>query len=845
MDVAAGTTDVRLSRDLRLPKPLSRVLVTGLFAVVMAGWLGAGEAYALNEQRPMHSGGQKQLWDRNTNRVELIGQAYVRQPDESLTADYILLDMTGRTLDARGNCIYITSDTIVYGDEMHFNLDTRTGTIVNGRVSNQAFTLAGERINKLSESRYQTHWGEYSTCRDCPQSWSVQAEDVDMEIDGYAFMDNIATRIKDAPAFWMPYLVVPMKTRRQSGFLFPTFRVSNDEGVVFVQPYFWAINRSADMTFGAGVYSAKGPRLEWEGRYALSNGYGAANVWHLQDKKFTSQPSRFAFRVKQLQSLPAGIEERLNLLEFTDNRYLFPGNNEPALSSLSTEPYLGSELSLTKSTDDFSASISGRRWRNFLTTDPNTQIREVNFDPKTVQVLPQASFATNERFLFGTPIGGGISFGVSRFTRAGGPYDLDPSVDPALDPCSDADAQAGSCTKRPGNNTLFIGGTDPLREATRFSIVPSAFTTFRPFDRFSLVPSARFYSFFYKFPEVTAANTAAAGQPSNALEASRIPDLYRGYLQAQLDLSTQFEKIYKWDDPETPRTKHLIRPYLSYSYIPYHFESWSRSGSYENYHPFVKQTETAGYRFDDYDIVPLDVSRENEKYFLPLGNSLAYGFKTQVIRKNRWISEENEDVPYEDSSVEPTYYTTPFEATAGQSLNFRELQKSPQDQRLFSRLYADTIMRFGNFDNNTTYYYYPYALLYHNSVATTTSYYFQRAVIDRFLTFQRSISLGYVWDQVDCTVSGNCGTSNIQTTAIWSINDWLLPTFTASYSTISRQLTNVGLNTLIQSTSLCWRFGFNVTRIADKWNREFDLSLNITGNGFGGVTEVANTAMTH
>jgi lipopolysaccharide assembly outer membrane protein LptD (OstA) len=771
-----------------------------LLAALVTSAASAPRAHALGENRPIHYSATKQLWDRNTNRVELFGEAAVRQPDETLTGDYILLDLTGRTLDARGNCIYITRDTIIYGDEMHFNLDTRTGTIVNGRIANQAFTLAGERINKLSETRFQTHWGEYSTCHDCPQSWTIQAEDVDMEIEGYAYMDNVATRVKDAPAFWLPYLVVPMKTRRQSGLLFPAFRISDDEGVVFVQPYFWAINRSSDMTFGAGVYSAKGVRLEWEGRYVLESGSGAANVWHIQDKKFGPEPSRFAFQVNQLQLLPGGIEERLKLLEFTDNRFLFPGNNEPALSGLRNEPYLGSVLSISKSTDDFSASVSARRYRNFLTPDVDETARQLNFDPRTVQLLPQVALATNERFLFGSPIAVGASLGFSNFTRSAEAFDYDPvSVE----------------------GSAFSAGVDPIRKANRFSMVPSAYTTFRPFDRLSVVPSIKYYSYLYQFPDIQS-------QP--------IPDLYRGYLQAQLDLSTQFERFYTWDDPKTPKTKHLIRPFLSYSYIPYHFETWSRSGAYTNYHPFVAQSErTAGYRFDDYDIVPLDVSRDNEKYFLPLGNSLAYGFKTQIIRKNV-------DAPL-DGPAGPAYYTTPLEASLGQSLNFRELQKSQGDQRLFSRLYSDLMLHYAKLDAGASYYYYPYAPAYHHAVSTDATYYHERATVDRFLTFERSLSLGYTWDQVECDNEGNCGTSNLRGRLTYSINDWLLPTVAASWSTISHSLSAVSMDTMIQSTSMCWRLGLRISQDAGKWNREFDLSLNITGNGFGGVTEVANTAM--
>ena len=85
-----------------------------------------------------------------------------------------------------------------------------------------------------------------------------------------------------------------------------------------------------------------------------------------------------------------------------------------------------------------------------------------------------------------------------------------------------------------------------------------------------------------------------------------------------------------------PRIKHLIRPILTYSYIP---GSPFLKEDPSN-HPFLQQIQYAtahnlsGYNFDDYDIVPLDNSPLTSNYFVPLGNSLNLGLTTQWIRRN-------------------------------------------------------------------------------------------------------------------------------------------------------------------------------------------------------------------
>ena len=329
-----GATDV----------PVSKGLILKLLLILL--WVPSVQLTA--DEKPLHYSADRQVWNRRENKIELFSNAKVKQPGESLTADYMILDLTSRTIDARGNCVYTAADTVIRGEEMKFNLDSRTGTIMKGRVSNERFSLAGERINKLGSQRFQTHWGEYSTCRDCPQSWTLTAEDVDMQIDGYAYMSNVIAKIKDAPFAWLPYLIVPMKTRRQTGFLFPIFGASDLNGIQFVQPFFWAINRSSDMTFGFGNYSKKGRRLEWESRYALSGrSFGKSNFYYLRDRTESLDPfgnstertpHRWALDIVQAQELPFGIEQKLRVLEMSDNQYpIFigdiPGRGENAVSS--------------------------------------------------------------------------------------------------------------------------------------------------------------------------------------------------------------------------------------------------------------------------------------------------------------------------------------------------------------------------------------------------------------------------------------------------------------------------------------------------------------------------------
>lgn len=738
-----------------------------------------------SEKKPIHFSAEKTRWNRKNDQVELVGKATVTQPGEVVTADRIFLDQKNRTIDAVGHCVYTTSETIIYADELHLNMDARTGLILGGRVANDRFALTGERIEKVGEFRYLTQKGAYTTCVDCPQSWLITADEIDMEFESYAFMKNVTTRVRDAPLFWFPYLVVPMKRQRQTGLLFP--RLSFFNGYFTYQlPFYWATSRSTDMTISLGEFGGRGGRVEWEGRYVLSDTSRAtARFFFTNDQTFLTNlslpadsnllraRSRFGLDVEQYQELPFGVDQKLRLLETTDNRYVnflgdLPGRSEAALAST---------FSLTKNAADFSFFLTAQRFRNLLffdnTSDEGKARSAILFDTRTVQLMPSLALTTRDRFLFRTPFAGGLTVGMSRFSRAGGAFDR-VNVDSPATPVPESDP--------------LRSGIDPIRQATRFFVTPKLYTTIRPWDSFSFTPSAEYRAFFYRFQD-------------------GVDPLSRGYLLLRADLSTQIEGIFLNRDPNVPKTKHLIRPILSYAFIP--------SVREDPDHPFIRQMKTAreksltGFNFDNQDIVPFDTSLSTANYFIPLGNSLTYGLTTQLIDRRS---------PVESEAPE---YRRKFEFRTGQTFNFRELREVEGNQKPFSRLFAQMLTQGDRWATSTDYYYYPYISLPRNTVTTNISYLLTRPRSDQIYYFERSLSLGYSYN----FSSVNFRTSNLNGRFIYSINDYILPTGFFSFDFISKRILDVGMAFRYQSVAQCWSLDLGVRRTICPVNAAQDLGF--------------------
>ncbi len=761
---------------------------------------------------PLHWSATKSLWERKSKKVFLKGNALLRQKNETLSADEIDLDLDARVVQARGNVLYVMGDTVIYGDELLVSLKDRTGYVKMGKVASSTYSLSARKLTKLSDKRYLAEEGSYTTCVDCPQSWTLLGEDVDLEFDSYAFMSNVRAAAKDLPLFWLPYLVIPLKTQRQSGVLMPRLGYS-DNGMMFVLPFYWAVSRSVDMTFGIGTYSKRGPRLEWEGRYALSpRSTGQANFYFLKDRAFddllasrgvSGGEERWAFSLAQQHEFPFGIEEKLQIFEASDSLYPrkigdIKGFGEGALVS---------SLSFSRATPDVSAVLNFRRYRNLISLAPD--FRE--FDETLVQTFPAAQLTTNDWLLWDGRVGAGLTLGLNAFTRGGGDYDRD-----LLTPVA-SEAEA------------FRPGIDPIRKATRITAVPTLFTSFHPWDLITVRPYAEYRTFLYSFP----ASVTGQETPLDAF--------YRGYLLSQVEVSTELEKIIPPSEPSGSSYKHSIRPRLLYSWIPFSQES-------DPNHPFLAQMQYAsensfsGYNFDNQDVVPLTENRNYNNYFLPLGNSLTFGLSSQ------WIEKSGAQTPT------PTYRRL-WELRAQQSLNFYELsqaKKEDRDAEPLSRLNVGALAEVGQFTAGAEYNYLPYApsseLESRHQFSGNFSYILEKAMRQRILAFERSFRLGYAFNK-----ASGAQTHNLQLGGVFSLSDYFMPLGSLSYDFVSDRLIRADGTLSFQSPSRCYKVDLKVARfVCDRQTStdrgvcsdyRFEFSWNLTGAGFSGLDNMATAGI--
>ncbi len=117
------------------------------------------------------------------------------------------------------------------------------------------------------KDRYILHHGFLTDCKTPKPWWTFDAPLFDIIPGDRAIARHTVFRLKHVPILYLPYFYRPLgKNPRRSGFLTPNFGNTTTRGWMYGLGYYWAINRSYDMTYVLQYFTLRGPAHTYEFR---------------------------------------------------------------------------------------------------------------------------------------------------------------------------------------------------------------------------------------------------------------------------------------------------------------------------------------------------------------------------------------------------------------------------------------------------------------------------------------------------------------------------------------------------------------------------------------------------
>lgn len=526
--------------------------------------------------------------DTENDLIILKGNAKVIYKTQYFEADSVTLNIPKKQAYLEGNVKVQSLSYQIGGERILLDYEANQGIIYYGYVQSNNVRFQGDVIEQLNENEFFVDNADYTTCSNCPATWSFQGTKIKAELGGYAYIKNSFLRVGGVPFFWLPYLVVPLKSDRQTGLLTPEIGYIRNRRLVITQNFFWAISRSQDATFSFKNYELGGLKPVVEHRYVGSpTTNGLTRFAFFKDKVFASEPRynnyrqpseqesailRWAVNSSHVYSPNPDEKFRAQIMLTSDLQYPkdffdeFPNYSDAALEN---------KVSYTRSFEHALISGEAAYYKSLLHADPLAN------NSYATHRYPELNFNSTIKQVSDLPLYYSVNANLTRFNRDK-EYDDVSTTGTQRFVSNSANNPACENTADPTCRVTDDGVFDPANDVIRAgdrAIIKATLATdaYTVGDLFNIAPSASYNETNYYFP-VGDQNTAA-----------------RRYLQFELNSRTKFHRIYDSDYATSGvKYKNEIIPELKYSWVP-----WNQ----QDEHPFFGSTSVAEAPYSSRNII--------------------------------------------------------------------------------------------------------------------------------------------------------------------------------------------------------------------------------------------------
>jgi LPS-assembly protein len=349
-------------------------------------------------------------------------QAEIENSQMLFRADEIDFDQDSGDVRASGHVFFhnFERNMKMWADHITYNTDEETGKFYDvigetrPRViakpgmltTNNPFHFEGVWAERIGE-KYILHNGFITNCKTPRPWWRLRGKSFDIIPDNRAIAHDSMFLLRKMPLFYTPFFYHSLeKEPRKSGFLLPMIGHSSSRGWMLHAGYFWAINRSYDLTYRAQYYTVRGlvHHVDFRGKPRPGTDYDiiAYGVQDKGDPNSGNPPQKYSgislLAVGQ-SDLGNGWTARANINYITSFR--FRQNWSESYNDI-----VGSEIHsvgyINKNWSSFTVNAIFARLQNFQTseieiTDPGASAPHYVANAITIRKLPEVEFTSRHR----------------------------------------------------------------------------------------------------------------------------------------------------------------------------------------------------------------------------------------------------------------------------------------------------------------------------------------------------------------------------------------------------------------------------------------------------------------
>jgi LPS-assembly protein len=205
--------------------------------------------------------------------MEAHGDVLILYNGDLLKSKRATYDKNSSLLTLSGNVEMLGKDeNRASSEELIINTEKQTVEFQKLLITtDQDLWIEAKKATKRKE-HYKIFNSKLSSCDKSNPDWTIEFAEAHFRKDReFISLKDARVRFFDTTILYFPYLAFPTIDERTTGLLFPKFQISDLEGVVYEQPYFYAPSNNFDIEFNPQVRTSRGYGGHVTARYVDSN----------------------------------------------------------------------------------------------------------------------------------------------------------------------------------------------------------------------------------------------------------------------------------------------------------------------------------------------------------------------------------------------------------------------------------------------------------------------------------------------------------------------------------------------------------------------------------------------
>jgi len=311
-----------------------------------------------------------------------------------------------------------------HADHMEIQTDTKEVSFEKlFLVSENDVWVYSDEVNK-KEGSYLLGTSVLSSCDISDPLWTMVFSNAQYDTNKNSMeVYHAKVYMRDMPVFYSPYLRFSTNKERSSGLLFPGFGYTEDEGLLYEQPIYWAISESMDLEINPQIRTNRSEGIYSTLRFVDSNhSSGKLRVGYFKDKKSyvlehgLTDDKHYGIQFNYESSnviekyLPDGFDDGLyvNTTYLNDIDYLYLQRTN--LNSFGFSPIQQSRINYFAQDNEYYLGLNAKYFIDTRKTDNDDTLQEL----PSVQFHKYLNHFLSERFTYS------VDFSIKNLDRKEG-----------------------------------------------------------------------------------------------------------------------------------------------------------------------------------------------------------------------------------------------------------------------------------------------------------------------------------------------------------------------------------------------------------------------------------------